>query len=168
MADEHWEYAGRFLDRLQAWFRSAFEEVLESIGQEASQPIMILRPDGVLQLATEGPGRIRLQAFLTGQWVVWELIVTTTTTGRPPTLKATPWEHMPHLSMEGWAGEESEDCRAYVGVDDQLRYAAVYHRPHAWDRHHTTLLAAWPEALRRMQGNNFQRRALVQSFLEAV
>ena len=54
MAKEQWEHAGRFLDLLQTWFRGAFEDVLKSLGQEASQPAMIMRPDGVLQLATEG------------------------------------------------------------------------------------------------------------------
>ncbi|QMV75042.1 DEAD/DEAH box helicase [Comamonas piscis] len=168
MANDQWEEAGQFLEHLQLWFRNAFEAVLKSLEQEASQSVMQLRSDGVLHLVTEGPGRVRLQVFLSSQWVVWELISTTAILGRPPTLKASLWEEMPHISMEGWEGEKSEDCMAYVGASDQYRYAAVYHRPHAWDRHNITLLAAWQKALQRMQSNNFQRRALVQSFLEAV
>lgn len=169
VVDEQWEQAGQFLGRLETWFRCVFDEVLASLGQEACRPAMTLRPDGVLHLATQGPGRVRLQAFLSGSWVVWELIATTTTTGRPPTLEASPWEQMPDLSMEGWtAGEEEADCRVYTCASDPLRYAAVYHRPHAWDGHRTSLLAVWPNALEWMQGPNFQRKALRQAFLDAV
>lgn len=168
MANEQWDNAGRFLDRLQAWFRGAFEDVMKSLGQDHAQLVMIMRTDGVLHLATEGPGRVRLQAFLAGPWVVWELITTTATTGRLPTRGATAWERMPPLSMEGWTGEASEDCKVYIAADNQRRYVVVHHRPYAWDCHHTTLLAAWSEALHRMQGINFQRQALVQSFLKAV
>lgn len=170
MDDEQWEQAGRFLGNLQAWFRSAFDEVLMSLGKEASQPVMSLRSDGVLHLATAGSGRVRLQAFLFGPWISWELIATKVNPGRPPKLEATAWEHMPHLSMEGWsaAEEEADDCKVYVCDADPIRYVAVYHRPQAWDRHRKSLLAAWTAAMGRLQGNNFMRKLLQQSFLDAV
>jgi len=141
MDDEQWQQAGRFLGNLQAWFRSAFEEVQESLGEKAAQPVMTLRPDGVLHLATTKSGGVRLQAFLSGPWMMWELIATTTTVGRRPTLKATPWDCMPHLSMEGWSvpEEEGDDWKLYFYADDAIRWAAVYHRPQAWDRCRTAL-----------------------------
>lgn len=170
MDDEQWQQAGRFMGNLQAWFRSAFEEVLELLGEEAAQPVMSLRPDGVLHLATTESGRVRLQAFLSGPWIVWELIATTRTAGRSPTLKATPWEYMPHLSMEGWSAqeEEDEDCKVYFCADDALRWAAIYHRPQAWDRHRTALRNAWRDALGNMLGQNFQKKALRQAFCKAA
>ena len=77
---------------------------------------------------------------------------------------------MPHLSMEGWsaAEEEADDCKVYVCDADPIRYVAVYHRPQAWDRHRKSLLAAWTAAMGRLQGNNFMRKLLQQSFLDAV
>lgn len=170
MDDEQWQESGRFLGNLQAWFRSAFEEVQEWLGERAAQPVMSLQPDGVLHLATTESGRVRLQCFLSGPWMVWELIATTTTSGRPPNLKATAWEYMPHLSTEGWSAAEEEDeaCKVYFCADAALRWVAIYHRPHAWDRHRTALRNAWRDALGRMQGKNFQRKALRQSFCEAV
>lgn len=168
--NEQWEQAGRFLGNLQAWFRDAFQEVLESLDEKDSPRVLSLRPDGVLHLATTGSGRIRLQAFLSGPWIVWELIATTKTLGRPPTLEATPWEKLPQLCMDGWsaAEENDEDCEVYVCDGDPIRWTAVYHRPQAWDRHRKSLLVAWPAALARLQGNNFMRKSLQQSFLDAV
>ena len=169
--DEQWELAGRFLVNLQAWFHGAFDEVLESLDEKDAQRVMSLRSDGVLHLATTEAGRVRVQAFLSGPWIIWELIVTTTTAGRPPALKATPWEDMPHLSMEGWSGleeEEDEDCKVYFCADDVLRWVAVYHRAQAWDQHRTGLRNAWGDALGNIRGQNFRKRALRQAFSKAV
>ncbi|MEZ2299376.1 SNF2-related protein [Variovorax sp. RCC_210] len=170
-----WQQAGRFLSRLEDWFRGAFSDVCEALEIDISPSdlAMVMHEDGRLQLATQGAGRVRLQAFLqfdpaTGPWIGWEFVGALATTGAIPVLEPTAWEYMPHQCMEGWSGEAGGECEVYVSAGERHRYVAVYHRPQAWDRHRLALMAAWKEVPGRTRGINFQKQALRQSFLLAV
>lgn len=181
MIDARWQGAGDFLSGMEAWFRAAFSDVLLTLkdGTCSHQGPMSMAMGGVLHLSTQGPERFSLQAFvqpgnvvsdaggvIEGPWIVWELVASTSTLGAKPTLPHTPWHYMPHFpSSEGWHGEEKENFRVYVSQDERYRYLAVYHRPKTWDARRSALLTAWADALPRMQGTNFQRQALRQSFL---
>lgn len=179
---------GQMLATMQAWFKSAFNDVLEALYESTRDrtslrvlPIIMLE-EGILLLQTETRGRFILQAFLDLRPVphaadpfpyprlVWELVASPILRGAMPILEFSSWDELPHLAPDlGWEGEVDTSCAVYTGSNAKYRYAVLYVRPHDWDCNRKDILQAWRTVLEKLQiESQFRRQDCKDAFSSAV
>ena len=178
--------SGKVLTGVQAWFEEAFEAMVDALYDGISadgrrlqtQPLKFL-PNGLLHLSTEGAERFRLQAGLdlagtlqapfAGPKMWWELVVTPHKKGKPPELRMSTLDELPHADPASWAGEQRDGYAVYTAEQMDYRYVAVYHAPEDWERARANLLGALPTVrIKLHELGNFTRKNNRDLLLDAL